>query len=129
MNPHCQLLFVYGTLLRRSRHPMAQYLSQRAAHLGPAKVTGRLYDLGRYPGLLEGGADWVHGEVFDLGADAAATLAALDRYENADATQQALYERQVAEVIRTDETKVHAWVYWYRGEVKPEQRIVSGRYG
>ena len=107
---------------------MAHYLAERAVFLGAARVAGELYDLGRYPGLIERGTEWVQGELFDLGADAAATLAALDRYENADATQQALYERKVAKVICADGATAQAWVYWYRGAVQPEQRIASGSY-
>ena len=62
-------LFVYGTLRRRSRHPMARRLAELAQFVGPAKIAGRLYDLGRYPGLQEVQSpdDWVQGDVYDLG--------------------------------------------------------------
>jgi gamma-glutamylcyclotransferase (GGCT)/AIG2-like uncharacterized protein YtfP len=122
-------LFVYGTLLRQSRHPMARVLAEQARHLGPAKMRGRLYDLGRYPGMLEPAldTDWVHGDLYNLG-EGTTTLAELDAYELAESPLPAFFERQVAEAVRDDGTGVAAWVYWYRGEVAEGQRIVSGRY-
>ncbi len=124
-----QLLFVYGTLLRRSPHPMARFLNERATYLGAAKIAGRLYNLGRFPGLVQGEpGDWVFGDLYDLGDEAARTLADLDRYENEESTPEALFERQLAEVIVADGATQSAWVWWFRGKVDPQQRIPSGRY-
>jgi gamma-glutamylcyclotransferase (GGCT)/AIG2-like uncharacterized protein YtfP len=122
-------LFVYGTLLRRSRHPMARLLAERARYAGAARMRGRLYDLGRYPGMLEpaGDADWVHGDLYDLG-EGTTTLAELDAYEQAESPLPAYFERQIGEAARPDGTRVPVWIYWYRGEVAETQRIVSGRY-
>lgn len=124
-----QLLFVYGTLLRRSPHPMARFLAERAVFVGEAKVAGQLYNLGRFPGLVHGEpGDWVFGDLYDLGDQANRTLADLDHYENDESTPAALFERQLADVSVADGTMQSAWVWWFRGEVKPEQRIASGRY-
>lgn len=120
-------LFVYGTLLRRSRHPMARFLAERARYVGAAKVHGRLYDLGRYPGMLEGDADWVHGDLYDLG-EGTTTLAELDAYELAESPLPARFERDAAEVTLADGTRVNAWVWWFRGDVEETQRLQSGRY-
>ena len=122
-------LFVYGTLLRRSRHPMARLLAQRGHYVGPAKVAGRLYDLGRYPGMLESqdDADWVHGDLYDLG-DGADTLAQLDAYELEESPLPAYFERQLGRAILADGSAIAAWIYWYRGKVNESQRIASGRY-
>ena len=124
-----QILFVYGTLVRRSRHPMARFLAERARYAGAAQVRGRLYDLGRYPGMLEpsGDDDWVHGELFDLG-DGTTTLAELDAYEQAESPLPAYFERQISEAVRADGTRVPVWIYWYRGDVAESRRIASGRY-
>ena len=122
-------LFVYGTLLRRSRHPMAQFLAERARHVGTAKVRGRLYNLGRYPGMLEPGSDddWVHGDLYDLG-EGTATLAELDAYELAESPLPAHFDRQLADVNVEDGKSISAWVWWYRGPVSENQRVASGRY-
>jgi gamma-glutamylcyclotransferase (GGCT)/AIG2-like uncharacterized protein YtfP len=125
-----KLLFVYGTLLRRSRHPMARALADRARYVGPAKARGRLYDLGRFPGLVEPQAegDWVHGDLYDLGRASPSTLAELDAYEQDESPLPAFFERRLGEAMLADDTRVPAWVYWYRGEVSEGQRIASGRY-
>ena len=51
MEPECRHLFVYGTLRRGSGHPMSRFLAARARLLAGARVPGRLYDLGGFPGL------------------------------------------------------------------------------
>ena len=124
-----KLLFVYGTLLRRSRHPMARLLAERARFAGAARMRGRLYDLGRYPGMLEpvGDEDWVHGDLYDLG-EGTTTLAELDAYEQAESPLPAYFERQLGEAVHEDGTRVPVWIYWYHGEVVESQRIGSGRY-
>ena len=122
-------LFVYGTLLRRSRHPMARFLAERARYVGSAKVRGRLYDLGRYPGMLEPAteSDWVHGDLYDLG-EGTTTLAELDAYELAESPLPAYFDRQLAMAALPNGTSAPAWVWWYRGEVSETQRVAAGRY-
>jgi len=123
------LLFVYGTLRRRSRHPMARKLARRAHFVGEATIAGRLYDLGRYPGLLEAAepGDRVHGDVYDLGDDEA-TLREMDAYEGVESPWPAYFDRQRASVRMGDGNDRAVWVYYFRGAVHDEQRIVSGRY-
>jgi gamma-glutamylcyclotransferase (GGCT)/AIG2-like uncharacterized protein YtfP len=122
-------LFVYGTLLRRSRHPMARFLADRARHVGAARVRGRLYDLGRYPGMTEPQAedDWVHGDLYDLG-EGTTTLAELDAYELAESPLPAYFDRRIGEATLGDGTRVAAWIWWYRGAVAENERVASGRY-
>jgi gamma-glutamylcyclotransferase (GGCT)/AIG2-like uncharacterized protein YtfP len=122
-------LFVYGTLQRRSRHPMARLLQQRARYIGPAKVGGRLYDLGKYPGLLEPLTpdDWVHGDLYDLTGDPA-LLNELDAYEKLEVSEPAFFERQPGEAVQDNGKRQAVLTYWYRGEVTEGQRIVSGRF-
>ena len=45
-------LFVYGTLMRGSDHPMVQLLSRGADFIGEARCQGRLYLVKHYPGLV-----------------------------------------------------------------------------
>jgi gamma-glutamylcyclotransferase (GGCT)/AIG2-like uncharacterized protein YtfP len=123
-------LFVYGTLKRRSRHPMARRLAASARHVGPAILAGRLYDLGRFPGLKEPWSpnDWVQGEVYDLGEAAGQILQDMDAYENAESPPPTPYDRQLTSVTFGDGRTLHAWVYWYRGDVQEERFIESGSY-
>src|SRR5580692_7203168 len=44
-------LFVYGTLRKGSGNPHARRLAEHAEWAGPGRIPGRLYRLGRYPGL------------------------------------------------------------------------------
>jgi gamma-glutamylcyclotransferase (GGCT)/AIG2-like uncharacterized protein YtfP len=123
-------LFVYGTLRRRSRHPMARRLADAARHVGAAKIAGRLYDLGRFPGLKEPRSphDWVQGDVYDLGDDSERTMQEMDAYENAESPPPTPFERQLAAVLLVDGHTMKVWVYWYCGDVREELLIASGSY-
>lgn len=64
MNKH--LVFVYGTLRRGSAGSMSQRFPN-SKFIGEAKVTGSLYDLGAYPGLLLNESNSVvSGEVYEV---------------------------------------------------------------
>ena len=108
---------------------MARFLEERGRWLGEAKMPGRLYDLGRYPGMTppQGPQEWVHGDLYEL-PDDRATLDALDQYESDESPQPSFFDRQLAEVTRGDRSPLTAWVYWFRGDVDEERRIISGRY-
>ena len=149
------LLFVYGTLRRRCRHPMAAWLAARATFLGEATTPGQLYDLGHFPGATpaESADDWLFGDLYDLGPNPE-TWAELDLYENGESPSPAYFERRVVEVFLLDErrglsppTSVNrfaatspaginpaarqAWLYWFVGPMPtdpPPVRISSGRY-
>jgi gamma-glutamylcyclotransferase (GGCT)/AIG2-like uncharacterized protein YtfP len=123
-------LFVYGTLKRRSRHPMAGRLAKTARLAGAARIAGRLYDLGRFPGLKEPHSphDWVQGDAYDLGENTLGILQEMDAYENAESPPPTPYERQVNTVLLADGRALLAWVYWYRGAVREDQFIASGSY-
>jgi gamma-glutamylcyclotransferase (GGCT)/AIG2-like uncharacterized protein YtfP len=123
-------LFVYGTLRRRSLHPMARRLAETARHVGAARIAGRLYDLGRFPGLKPPRTpeDWVQGDVYALGENADETLRVMDAYENAESPPPTPYERACATVMLADGSDLLAWVYWYGGTVHEDQHIPSGSY-
>jgi gamma-glutamylcyclotransferase (GGCT)/AIG2-like uncharacterized protein YtfP len=126
VNADCRYLFVYGTLRPGCGHSMSSFLSERARCMGNARINGRLYQCGWFPGLLpaEEPEDWVRGDLFDL-TSAEATLAELDRYEN-DASD--LFERRQVPVFSDSGEKCNAWVYFYRGQVDPARRIRSGDF-
>jgi gamma-glutamylcyclotransferase (GGCT)/AIG2-like uncharacterized protein YtfP len=125
-------LFVYGTLLSTSGHPMATRLQRNARLLGPATIQGRLYSLGRYPGLVQAldAPGLVHGELFALTMPAV-TLRWLDGYEGVlpGKPEESPYERAVrpVQLVASGET-VNAWVYLYRKSVRTRPEVKDGRW-
>lgn len=108
-------LFVYGTLRRDSGHPMAAWLAERAAWLGPAQVPGRLVDLGGYPGLVEPleARDTVEGEVWELREER--FLGDLDRYEGCHPEDPPPHEyaRVTVRARMAGEQEIVCWGYRY----------------
>ena len=92
-------------------------------------MPGRLYNLGRYPGMteVEGPGEIVTGDLYELRDEG--TIAELDRYENAESPLPSFFERGSAEVTLVGGKRMQALVYWFRGEVEDSQRIASGNYG
>jgi gamma-glutamylcyclotransferase (GGCT)/AIG2-like uncharacterized protein YtfP len=123
-------LFVYGTLMRRSRSPYAKLLQARAQFLGEAFAPGRLYHLGRFPGAVFDPScrARVHGEVFQL--HALPLLDALDAYEGCgpDDPQPQLFRRDSIEVELTTGGALTVWTYAFAGALTGRPRIASGRF-
>jgi gamma-glutamylcyclotransferase (GGCT)/AIG2-like uncharacterized protein YtfP len=124
------LLFVYGTLRAFVDIPMARRLRLASRYVGRARVRGRLYDLGRYPGLVAARRrdEWVVGELYEL-APGSDLLRALDRYEAGPAgRERPRFVRQRTHAVLDGHRKVAVWVYRYRRRVRPQTRIASGDY-
>lgn len=122
-------LFVYGTLRRAAAHPMHALLSAAADSIGAARVRGRLYQLGHYPGLvLDDRAGWVVGELFFVHDPS--VYAVLDEYEGAAPTDRPPHEyaRVVGQVARAEGLQVSAWIYEYRWSVVGRAVISSGDF-
>lgn len=103
-------IFLYGTLRRGASRDATRFYSG-VEFIVTARVRGRLYDLGEYPGLrLDGTADWVVGEVFDVTPGA---LAGLDEWEGipAGATEGGEYRRLRADVVTEGGGTLPCWVY------------------
>jgi gamma-glutamylcyclotransferase (GGCT)/AIG2-like uncharacterized protein YtfP len=94
-------LFVYGTLRRGCDNQYARLLAEQGRFVSVARVPGRIYDLGSYPGAAPSDQpdEWIHGEVFSLDD---ALLTALDEYEGAE------FKRAMVPAIG-------CWIYWYVG--------------
>lgn len=103
-------IFLYGTLRRGgSRDVTVHY--DGAEFVASARLRGVLYHLGRYPGLrLDATADWVRGELFDVGP---AALAGLDDWEGVEAADPEAGEyRRVRAMARVDGgADEPCWVY------------------
>jgi gamma-glutamylcyclotransferase (GGCT)/AIG2-like uncharacterized protein YtfP len=125
------LLFVYGSLLARAHHPMGTRLRQEARLLGQATIQGRLYCLGRYPGLVEAaeGSYPVHGEVYDLKTPAV-SLKWLDAYEGIvpGKPDRSPYERLDRPVRLASGETIAAWVYLYRRSLRSRRELPDGHW-
>ncbi len=105
--PH---LFVYGTLRRGFENEFAQLLAEQGRCIGEARVPGRLYDFGRYPGAVRSDqpGEWIFGEIFYVG-EPGAVLAVLDRYEGPE------FERALVSATHHQGHSMNCWIYWYTG--------------
>jgi gamma-glutamylcyclotransferase (GGCT)/AIG2-like uncharacterized protein YtfP len=128
MNPN---LFVYGTLLSPVGHPNGERLQREARLLGQASIEGQLFNLGRYPGLIEApvAGTRVHGEVYALDVPSAA-LEWLDAYEGivpGDHAQNDYARVERPARLGTGE-EIAAWVYVYLKPVAAMRLIPGGRW-
>jgi gamma-glutamylcyclotransferase (GGCT)/AIG2-like uncharacterized protein YtfP len=115
--PGKALLFTYGTLMRG--YPLHGVMARGVTLVGAGSVRGRLLDLGRYPGLVDG-AGRVRGELYRL--DDPELLPVLDREEGYN------FERRRAVVTLDGGRRAGAWIYRYRGPRERATPITDGDY-
>jgi len=125
------LMFVYGTLRKDTASPMKPILDQFCDLVGMATMKGRLYDLGRYPGVVldEANGDPVFGQLFRL-TDPARVLSEFDYYEECsdDFSAPHLYRREKVQVTMMSGETVLAWVYLYNRSTSGHIHIPAGDY-
>jgi gamma-glutamylcyclotransferase (GGCT)/AIG2-like uncharacterized protein YtfP len=127
-----EFLFVYGSLLNNLGHPLHRILEQQAVFVGRARVSGRLYDFGEYPGLIihPESRTRVWGEVYRFDQPHP-LLDELDAYEECGPAKMRSGEyrrrRVVARLMRGG-GRVEAWVYVYQGSLRGHTPIRSGDY-
>jgi gamma-glutamylcyclotransferase (GGCT)/AIG2-like uncharacterized protein YtfP len=119
------LVFVYGLLMSGGTGFRALGLEARVRRLGPERITGRLYHLGHYPGLLTGRQGLVHGEL--LAFDDARLIDELDAYELYDPENPARSEYLRIEVDLLISGK-RAWAYEYNRSLKNKPVIATGNW-
>lgn len=121
-------LFVYGTLMQGFVNPYAKKLHQQAVWIGRASVSGELFDLGHYPGVIypTQQPDRVWGEVWQL-QDFKKTIGALDRYEGIYDFNPDYVRRQVPVVLETGEA-TQCWIYLFCQPIDSFLKIPHGDY-
>jgi gamma-glutamylcyclotransferase (GGCT)/AIG2-like uncharacterized protein YtfP len=114
MNTH--LVFVYGTLRRGSPHAMSiRFPGSR--FVADAKVSGSLFDLGAYPGLLlDDSNSLVIGEVYEVGDE---TLSKLDDFESSSH-----YWRKQVKISLGTQTK-KCWIYAPNPEAFSRDKLIA----
>jgi gamma-glutamylcyclotransferase (GGCT)/AIG2-like uncharacterized protein YtfP len=123
------LLFVYGTLRGFVTNAIGQELRRHARFVGVARVAGRLYDLGRYPGVVRPrrGGERVIGELYRL-RNPRRTLRILDFHEAGTRSHPARFARERAIARLRPYGSRWVWIYRFRGPVRAQRRIVGGDY-
>ncbi len=123
------LIFVYGTLLD-AENKYGLYLRDNSGFYSPAKVRGKLFDIGQYPGvvLYPDGDDEVHGVLMQMD-DPETILNVIDIYEGfgSDQPQPNEFIRILADA-ETDHGPVTCWVYIYNHPLANISQIASGKY-
>lgn len=110
---------------------MAAVLERFGEFVGEATCRGRLYRIGRYPGVVpsDDPTDLVHGEVYRL-INPFLTLSRLDRYEECGPGFRKPTEyvrlRQLVRVSRGE--TLSAWVYVFNRPTKFLKRIPNGDF-
>jgi len=102
----------------------------RLWRIGPARVRGRLYDFGAYPGaILDDSSDSsISGQVFEL--PDGDLLASLDDYEAFDPEDGAgsLFVRVKRPVTLADGRQVECWIYVFDGDPGGAPIVAGGDY-
>lgn len=117
-------VFVYGTLRPALATAEPGMLIASLQQDGPATVSGQLFDLGEYPGLVDGPGS-VQGDL--LLVETTAQLTSLDAYEECDGPCP-LYRREMTTACRPDGQRVTVWVYRYCRSLENAVPIPSGDY-
>jgi gamma-glutamylcyclotransferase (GGCT)/AIG2-like uncharacterized protein YtfP len=108
----------YGSLMKDCGKQEELQIKDCLESLGPCEIRGRLYDLGEYPGLVQGD-DRVKAELYKVKDLRVFPL--LDKYEEFDVRNQ---ERSlfVRHVVRLPKPQVDAWVYFYNRSIDSAPR-------
>jgi len=112
------LLFAYGTLMRGLA--LHHLIEGRVEFVAGGSISGRLVDLGGYPGALPGESGTIYGEVYRL--PSARLLTALDSAEGPE------FPRRLTPVRLDDGREVGAWTYWFEGSLNGAVPISHGDY-
>jgi gamma-glutamylcyclotransferase (GGCT)/AIG2-like uncharacterized protein YtfP len=114
MNKH--LVFVYGTLRRGGARAMSISFPD-AKFIAEAKVSGSLYDLGAYPGLLlNESISLVIGEVYEVDDEI------LNKLDDFEASSD--YWRKEVEISPGTDSR-RCWTYEPRPEVYSPRRLIA----
>jgi gamma-glutamylcyclotransferase (GGCT)/AIG2-like uncharacterized protein YtfP len=125
-------LFVYGTLRRDPSHQMFHLLAKYGRFVGDATVSGHLFDLGEYPGMVTSDdSGRVVGELYEVDqAHWEQVIARLDEYEGCSSgdPQPQEYRREVVNARLASGVVLSAWAYVLSTWPAKHREIESGDY-
>jgi gamma-glutamylcyclotransferase (GGCT)/AIG2-like uncharacterized protein YtfP len=124
-------LFVYGTLRKEFGSSFSNKYADEMEYVGEAKIYGELYDIGEYPGAIQGlnKDSTIAGELIRL-RNHFDFVRILDQYENYDPlnTEESEYVRGKVIAMMDDGKAIEAWVYWYNQSIEGKTRIPDNNY-
>jgi gamma-glutamylcyclotransferase (GGCT)/AIG2-like uncharacterized protein YtfP len=125
-------LFVYGTLRRDPRHEMFHVLAKTSRFVSDARVAGRLYDLGAYPGMsLSDSSGYVKGEIYEVHPhNWTCVIQKLDEYEGCSDhdPEPHEYRRELVRAELPSGESLDAWAYVLNRDAYGLTEIESGDY-
>ena len=115
-------LFVYGTLRKAYGLDLMQRVAGKCVFVSHGMVSGSMYDLGAYPGAVEGGQQKAFkGEVYQV-TNTGVVFPLLDAYEGDD------FCRKKTTVVLASGEKTEAYIYWYTGKTEMALLIRENDY-
>lgn len=131
MDTAAKYLFVYGTLLKDSRHEMSDFLLSHAVNIGSAYFHGKLFQVSWFPGAILSNinSERVYGSLFKLN-DLEIVFKTLDDYEGVSklSPQFSLFKRELVTAYFEDGSTIETWVYLYNLPTKNLKLISSGNF-
>jgi len=122
-------LFLYGSLLTGTPDRRLNRQIKRLLRRSPtAVIQARLYNLGRYPGIIPSTAvtKLVYGRLVSVKDPR--LLRSLDRYEESAGIKGEFVRTQLAAQLLPSRKQIDCWVYVYNRSIEGKQRIVGGDY-
>ena len=106
-NHASHFVFVYGSLRSGFQSPAYEYISRYFNFFGEAKVKGKLFDLGEYPGAVPTQEEsFIKGELYLIKNENEFSwaIAQLDDYEGVlvEPSEKPLYRREIADIFVND---------------------------
>jgi gamma-glutamylcyclotransferase (GGCT)/AIG2-like uncharacterized protein YtfP len=126
-------IFLYGSLIsKKSPKEVKRLISKYCSFIDHGYISGKLYFLGSYPGAVisENIEDRVYGRVYEV-TNGEYFFRLLDEYEDyqKENLENSEFIRIKSKVFLLSSKEVlNCWLYYYNGEVKDKEEIISGDY-
>ncbi len=123
-------IFTYGTLRKGFNNPFSRNITENSAYFGSGWITGRLYEIDRFPGALITDEGYrIKGEIYLL-KKPEETLPLLDKYEEYGTgfSEPNEYIRRQIPVLTEAGEPMSCWTYLYNWTIENCEEITAGDY-